>query len=577
MSRSSVVAAPRKKKGKTQVPAPVAEASSSWVFEPQERGDVFHRVRILPEALKEWRHRAAKRLAEQRKLAIEPAREMVDEGISRMREVLRVLGLVHPGSGAASGGDSRVATRVLGRLGLFREALDLFSPEEVLSAPIVGGELAALLSVHGETNCTEREPACGSCDLRKACSFFRKESVAEGERSGAPTFVDFFAGAGGLSEGFRRAGLRSLGAFDLNDVAMRTYRLNHPETPDASVVAMDITEVKASQVLDLNGGRPPDLILGAPPCQGFSRAGMRSKTNLTGYRATHDARNFLFEHLVRLTLEVRPRLFLMENVPGMETARKHDESFLDAAAGMLEKGGYKTARWRLFAPAFGVPQDRIRTFLVASKGPTTPTQPFEEYQNIRRSDFDPDALPPVGLIEAIFDLPERAAGEGVGVDRWVRTIPPTDLRLRRYLSKFRLLDASPLLWNHFVRYHNENDLELYALLKPGEDSVHAIERYGRGDLMKYRRDVFDDKYARLRPDRPSKTIVSHLAKDGNGYIHPFQTRSISIREAARLQSFSDDFIFCGSPSDQWIQVGNAVPPVLGQAIAKRFLSVLKEG
>jgi DNA (cytosine-5)-methyltransferase 1 len=130
------------------------------------------------------------------------------------------------------------------------------------------------------------------------------------------------------------------------------------------------------------------------------------------------------------------------------------------------------------------------------------------------------------------------------------------------------------VYNHAVRYHNPRDLELYSLLRPGEDSVHAIERHGRADLMRYRQDVFDDKYARLRPDRPSKTIVSHLAKDGNSYIHPEQVRSISIREAARLQSFRDDFAFCGSPSNQWVQVGNAVPPVLAEFIARSFLRVL---
>src|SRR5260221_14413075 len=105
------------------------------------------------------------------------------------------------------------------------------------------------------------------------------------------------------------------------------------------------------------------------------------------------------------------------------------------------------------------------------------------------------------------------------------------------------------------------------MLRPGEDGIHALERPARSDPMRYPRDVFDDKYARLRGDRPSKTIVAHLAKDGNGYVHPTQVRSISIREAAGLQSFPDTYAFCGSPSDQWVQIGNAVPPLLAEALA----------
>jgi DNA (cytosine-5)-methyltransferase 1 len=94
--------------------------------------------------------------------------------------------------------------------------------------------------------------------------------------------------------------------------------------------------------------------------------------------------------------------------------------------------------------------------------------------------------------------------------------------------------------------------------------------------MRYRRDIFDDKYARLRGDRPCRTIVSHLAKDGNSYIHPSQVRSITVREAARIQSFHDGYIFCGSVSQQWIQLGNAVPPLLAEAIARNFMQVLRK-
>jgi DNA (cytosine-5)-methyltransferase 1 len=150
-----------------------------------------------------------------------------------------------------------------------------------------------------------------------------------------------------------------------------------------------------------------------------------------------------------------------------------------------------------------------------------------------------------------------------------------DPRWRRYLLKFGIRSESPLLYQHTVRYHNPSDLELYSQLRPGEDSVHFLGRHKRSDLMRYRRDVFDDKYARLRGDRPCKPIVAHLAKDRNGYIHPTQVRSLSLREAARVQSFHAGYVFCGSPSDQWVQLGNAVPPVLAEVIARSFLRVLK--
>jgi DNA (cytosine-5)-methyltransferase 1 len=282
--------------------------------------------------------------------------------------------------------------------------------------------------------------------------------------------------------------------------------------------------------------------------------------------------------MVAAALELRPPLFLMENVPGMHSARQENLSFLEIAARKLEKKGrYRTAIWRLNASAFGVPQDRIRYFLVASRLSSMPAAPHEEYQDLHRPNFDVDALPPVALDEAIFDLPAREPGSGSAVERWERTDERSDARYRRYLTKFGLNSQSRILFNHTVRYHNPRDLELYALLRPGEDSIHALERYGRHDLMRYRRDVFDDKYARLRGDRPSKTIVSHLAKDGNGYIHPSQVRSISIREACRVQSFHDGYAFCGSASDQWIQIGNAVPPVLAETIARSFIRLLRRG
>lgn len=477
--------------------------------------------------------------------------------------------------------------RVITRLGPYRElglslaGLDHKKLQKELAdiaPPNLRYSLHVNLVEHGRAVCKAPRPLCDRCEVRNFCSFYRRSEVARVEALDIPTAADLFAGAGGLSEGFTQAGFRILFALDRDAEAMKTYRLNHPQVPDDRVVTADITALPDGAFRQLAGRKRIDVLIGAPPCQGFSTAGFRSKKTVTGYRPEGDDRNFLFEHMVRAAVELRPRLLLLENVPGMQSAKKENESFLEAAARQLEeRGGFTTAVWRLNASAFGVPQDRIRYFLVASATGTLPARPAEEYQDIHRTAIDHDALPPVTLGEAIFDLPPLEAGAGVAVERRDVPDPSADRRFRRYLTKFGVFRPSPLIFNHTVRYHNPRDLELYRLLEQGDDSVHLLEKHGRDDLMRYRKDVFDDKYARLRADRPSKTIVAHLAKDGNGYVHPTQHRSISFREAARAQSFHDGFAFCGSPSDQWVQLGNSVPPVLARAIARSFLRALGRG
>jgi DNA (cytosine-5)-methyltransferase 1 len=476
--------------------------------------------------------------------------------------------------------------RVLQRIGVYKEVgfqLTGMDHKQLQSAladavpPNLRHSLHVNLVVHGREVCRAVAPDCDRCELRRFCTAYRSRQAARLGATEAPTIIDLFSGAGGLSEGFIRAGFRLVAAVDSDPVALKTLWLNHAALPRENAIAADVRELRPSRLQKLLGGRRLDVLAGAPPCQGFSAVGFRSKMARTGYRLLRDDRNFLFEYLVDLALKLRPRLFLMENVPGMRTARRDDLSFLDTAARMLARdGGYRTAVWKLNATASGVPQDRTRCFLVASLEKAIPIAPNGEYQDVRRPNFDVDALPPVTLDEALLGIPKIKAGTGTSVERWdpaCRTLE--DRRHRRYLTKFKLLADSPFIYNHFARYNNERDLELYSLLKPGEDSVHALERHGRSDLMRYRRDVFDDKYARLRGDRPCKTIVSHLAKDGNGYIHPHEVRNITVREAARVQSFRDDYVFCGSPTDQWVQVGNAVPPLMSEALARTFLHVLK--
>jgi DNA (cytosine-5)-methyltransferase 1 len=569
---------------------PLPPDPTGWTAHPSERRDFFNRIRTFPADVAAWRRKMLERLPS------EPSRfpaasslnadnliAALDSGISKLREIARILAILYRTSDLGNKSDTHVG-RVLARLCPYQElGLDLSSLDhkqlKLVIADLIPPPLRQSLHVnlveHGRTVCRTPKPVCGQCELRPFCRYFRERESAVAMATESPTVVDLFCGAGGSSEGFVRAGFKVLAAVDLDGMALRTYRLNHPSVPDDRVLCKDIQTLSKGLLRKLVGTKL-DVLIGSPPCQGFSLAGFRSKKTLNGYRPEEDKRNHLWESMVRATLELKPRLFLMENVPGMQSAKREDISFFDAVARRLEdEGGYRTAVWRLNAAAFGVPQERMRCFLVASRLPLMPALPPQEYQDLRRPDLDFDALPAIGLGEAIFDLPPRRAGEGVAVDASAPAAPEDDSRFRRYLSKFNILRSSRILYQHTVRYHNPSDLELYSLLRPGEDSIHILEQHGRSDLMRYRRDVFDDKYARLRTDRPCKTIVAHLAKDGNGYIHPTQVRSLSFRECARLQSFHDGYLFCGSPSDQWVQLGNAVPPVLAGSIARSFRRTLE--
>jgi DNA (cytosine-5)-methyltransferase 1 len=475
--------------------------------------------------------------------------------------------------------------RILARLRPYRElGLDLdrhdHKQKQVVLADLVPPNLRYSLHVnlvsHGRAVCHSQKPLCEGCIIRKFCGTYREQASAAPVASDRPRFVDLFSGAGGLSLGFTRAGFRLSLAVDTDTQALRTLGLNHPELADTNLVCEDVRQLDVRVLRRLLGRGRPDVLIGAPPCQGFSHAGFRSRASkLTSYRVMGDERNYLFTFMMKVALALRPALVLMENVPGMESARVNDQRFIRLAAEILEREGrYRTDIWRLNASAFGVPQDRLRYFLIAARTRRFPARPAPEYRDVGGAD-DPDALPPVTLEEAIGDLPARESGAGEGVDAWSGVSDAHLRSRRRYLDKFRIAGGPPVLYNHTVRFHNERDLELYALLRPGENSTDAIETHGRDDLMRYRRDAFHDKYNRLRPDRPCRTIVSHLAKDGNSFIHPVQPRSLSIRESARVQSFPDDYVFCGSPSDQWVQLGNAVPPLMAEAIARSLLQCLK--
>ena len=506
--------------------------------------------------------------------------------------------------------------RVLTRMGPYRDlGLDFqqlhHTKRKSLAAGFLPPNLRAVfqlkLGIHAHERCHKRRPDCISCDLRKFCRHYRETRVRVIKKENPVTFVDLFCGAGGMSSGFVRAGCRPVLAVDNDPAAMRTYAFNHPEVPDDSVLVRDIRDLSAREIRQRTGLRTPDILIGSPPCQGFSSVGgkssisgnasdfhstagrKRKRVENTGYHSAADPRNYLFQNMVSLALELRPRLFLMENVPGMrgttvgkslfknsggKSPRRGLTEVFDEAIRQLEAGGYRTDVWRLNSSAFGVPQDRLRLFLVASRQKVMPPHPEPEYVDSSSRSYDDYSLPAITFDEATYDLPPLKADTGRTVEK-IRGARPCSSQFKRYLKKFRITGRSELIFNHRSRYQNDDDLELYELLEPGENSVDAVEKHDRRDIMRYRLDAHDDKYLKLRSDRPCRTILSHLAKDGNGYIHPTQTRSITVREAARIQSFDDEFVFCGPPKDQWVQVGNAVPPVLAEIIARSFRSVLE--
>lgn len=454
---------------------------------------------------------------------------------------------------------------------------------EDLIPPVLRHSLHVNMVVHGRKVCKSRLPACGECEISRFCKYYRDRQTSAVANSDTPVFMDFFCGAGGLSIGLRRAGFRPILALDSDVAATRTYKFNDPAINEEDVLTGDVRDLEIKDLKRRLNGRTLDLIVGAPPCQGFSSAGKRSKLanlarkSLKGYSTFLDERNHLFEYLIGVTLQLKPKLFLMENVPGMDSKRMEGPSFMQIAAEMLKQSGYKTDTWGLNAVSYGVPQKRLRKFLVASLIGPLPHHPVSEFQDRTIGTFDPDALPPLSLRHAIFDLPPLDADDGRVVMLNDELFSLDDPRYRFYLTnpRFRVKSGERFIYNHRSRYQNNSDLELYSLLRPGEDSVDAIEKYGRSDLMKYRTDVFDDKYNKMRSGEPGKTIVSHLAKDGNSYIHPEQIRSITQREAARIQSFPDSHAFFGSPTDQWVQIGNAVPPALAHAIGCHLIEFLE--
>ena len=397
------------------------------------------------------------------------------------------------------------------------------------------------------TNCNENRE-CESCVVRKYCNSYIKK-VREKANKDALQMVGLFCGAGGLSLGFSQEGFVTALANDIEACCVDTYAHNHPETPRDHIVQGDIREV-VDHLEELLKDKKVDIVVGGPPCQGFSMANRQ--------RLIDDPRNHLYKNYVEVVKRVLPAFFVMENVKGMlSVADQVKEDFRNI--------GYTVECHILNAKDFGVPQNRERLIYIGNRIGIDNGKIFEEIFELSKS------IPDYVLGDAIFALrPLQASRVKNSTEQGSETsgyrIEKNDLEVSNaYIEYINQGKKMPLTLNHKARYNNDRDIEIFGRMYQGDKSDDPKI----ADIMPYarRNGIFKDKYFKLEEKKVCKTITAHMKFDCNMYIHPTQARGLTPREAARVQSYPDDYYFRGAYTKTYMQIGNSVPPLLGRAIA----------
>ena len=360
--------------------------------------------------------------------------------------------------------------------------------------------------------------------------------------------VDLFAGCGGLSLGLEQAGFTPWFVNEIVEQFANTYKFNHNLSNDHYYIG-DIAKLNEhiEEYKDMFGGIT--LVCGGPPCQGFSMANRQ--------RILDDPRNGLYKQYLIFLQNVRPQFFIMENVKGM--MNKIGEIIQNFKEYLGDDYQYNYAV--LKAQDFGVPQNRERFIMIGNRMGVSPKAIFAEIDKNKREAFV--------LRDALYGLPhlESKKEKGQSGIEDIRSgltecdfdYPQTDFY--RFINGDRIITK---LYNHKNRYNNERDIEIYKRLPQGANSLHE----SIADIMPYKRrnKIFKDKYFKLDESQICKTITSHMKFDCNMYIHPWEARGLSPREAARIQTFPDDYVITGSQNMWYAQVGNAVPVKLAKAI-----------
>ena len=373
--------------------------------------------------------------------------------------------------------------------------------------------------------------------------------VAERKR---PTAVDLFCGAGGLSLGLKRAGFDVIVGADSDEWAVRTHEANLPGVSWCGDLSDPSEFIKA---LSTWGIRSVDLVAGGVPCQPFSRAGGSRIRELVeaGKRNGHDARADLWSSFVTVVSHLDPEAVLVENVPDLP--RWDDGAVLIGLYESLRDLGYRVEARILEGFRHGVPQHRQRLILLGFKGWRRPLWPQSSTARVTLREAIGD-LPPIPRAQRSEKLPYDPRR--------------TSFEFQRLMRAALAPDEQPFLTEHICRDVRPDDLQAFRELQEGETYLDIPE-----SLRRYRSDVFTDKYKRLSWDSLCRTITAHIAKDGYWYIHPDQHRTLSIREAARVQTFPDNFSLAGTQTHRYRQIGNAVPVLLAETVGREVLRSLE--
>ncbi len=365
--------------------------------------------------------------------------------------------------------------------------------------------------------------------------------------------------------GLKKAGFLELASIDFNPEAVLVFRSNFPEVP--YVLEKDLKEFPPKKLAEMLSVDHVDLIVGGPPCQGFSTVRQVDGSN-SGDRLVDDDRRELFYELLNYVEYFQPKIFIMENVPGIRSAV--GGHFFTQVQMEARKLGYRVHGEIIRAADYGVPQKRRRQLII---GTQLDLPLFSGYLHLKTTHGNAEGLKPkVTLWEAIGDLPPLDAGSGE--EQCDYDLERRKKHLQKYGSGYLIdvleVDQANKITAHVARPHSERDLRDFKRLREGETSAHAISR---GEQMEfpYDRSTFKDRYTRQHRDTQCSTIVAHLSKDGLMFIHPTQDRSLTPREAARIQSFPDWFLFPVKRSHQYRLIGNAVPPLVAKALGNAVI------